>query len=81
MQNRLGLSYTTLLINCHCQTHGYNSVSRSTVNLASRILKPKITKIHKIQQSTKNEGKWKDARYPQIKQWFVMIKIIPEEKE
>ena len=63
MQNRLGLRYTTLLINCHCQTHGNNAVSRSTVNLAFRRLQPKITKIQKIQQGTKNEGKWKEAGY------------------
>ena len=42
MQNRLGLHYTTLLINCHRQTHGDNEVSRSTVNLAFRRLQPKI---------------------------------------
>ena len=57
MQNRIGLRYTTLLINCHCQTHGDNALSRSTANLAFRILQPKITKIQKIQQGTSNEGK------------------------
>ena len=45
MQNRLGLSFTTLLIICHRQTHGNNAVSRSTVNLSLRRLQPKITKI------------------------------------
>ena len=54
MQNRLGLRYTTLLINCHRQTHGDNAVSRSTFNLALRRLQPKITKIRKIRQGTKN---------------------------
>ena len=54
MQNSIGLRYTTLLINCHCHTHGNNSVINSTVNLAFRILQPKITKIQKIQQGTKN---------------------------
>ena len=63
MENRLGLCYTTLLINCHSHTHGGNAVSRSTVNLAFRRLQPKITKIQKIQQGTKNEGKRKEARY------------------
>ena len=58
----LGLRYKTLLINSHRQTHGENEVSRSTVNLAFRRLQPKITKIEKIQQVTKNEGKWKEAR-------------------
>ena len=46
-QNRLGLRYTTLLINFHHQTHGDNAVSRSNVNLALRRLQPKITKIQK----------------------------------
>ena len=63
MQNRLGLRCTTLLINFHRQTHGENAVSRSTVNLAFRRLQPKITKINQIQQGTKNDGKWKKARY------------------
>ena len=62
-QNRLGLRYATLLIICHCHTHGENEVITSTINLAFRILQPKIKKIHKIQQGTKNEGKWKEARY------------------
>ena len=44
MQNCLGLRYTTLLINCHRQTHGDNVVSKSTVNLAFRRLQPKIKK-------------------------------------
>ena len=63
MQNRLGLKYTTILINCYRQKHGDNAVSRSTVNLAFRIIQPKITKIHEIQQGTKNEGKWKEVSY------------------
>ena len=81
MENRLGLRYTTLLINFHRHTHGDNAVSRSTVNLAFRRLQPKITKIQKIQQGTKNEGKWKEARYRQVKQWLIMLDRIPEEKE
>ena len=54
MGKRLGLRYTTLLVNFHRQTHGDNAVCRSTVNLAFRRLQPKITKIQKIQQATKN---------------------------
>ena len=59
MEKRLGLRYKTLLINCHCQTHGDNEVCRSTFNLAFRRFQPKITKIQKIQQGTKNKGKRK----------------------
>ena len=69
MQNRLGLLYTNLLINYHLQIHGDNALNRSTVNLTSRRIQHKITKIQKIQQGTNNEGKWKDARYLQVKQW------------
>ena len=58
MQNRIGLHYTTLFINCRRQTHGDNAVSKSTGNSAFMILQPKIAKIQKIQQRTKNEGKW-----------------------
>ena len=81
MQNCLGLRYTTLLINCHRQTHGDNAVRNSTVNLSFRRLQPKIIKIHQIQQGTKNEGKWKEARYRQVNQWFIMLNRLPEEKE
>ena len=63
MQNRLGLSYTTLVIHCHFQIQCENTVSRSTVNLAIRRLLTKISKIQKIKQGTKNEGKWKESRY------------------
>ena len=59
----IGLQYTTLLINFHCQTHGDNAVCRSTASLAFRRLQPKITRIQKIQHGTKNEVKWKEARY------------------
>ena len=81
MQNRLGLHYTTLIINCRRKTHGDNAVSMSTVNLAFRRLQPKITKNQKIQQGTNNEGNWKEARYLQVKQWFIMINRLSEEKK
>ena len=81
MGKRLGLRYTTLLIHCHCQTNGDNSVCRSTVNLAYRRLQPKITIFHQKQQGTKNEVKWKDARYRKVKQWLIMLDRLPEDKE
>ena len=81
MENRLGLTYTTKLINCHRYRNGFDAVCRSTVNLAFLRLAPKITRIQKIQQGTKNEGKWKEARYGQLKQWLIMLDILPEEKE
>ena len=34
MRKRLGLRYTTHLINCHCHHKGFNAVFKSTVNLA-----------------------------------------------
>ena len=77
MKKRLGICYTTLLISCNRQTHGDNEVIRSTVNLAFRRLKPKITKIQKIQQGTKNEGNRKEARYRQVKQWLIMLDRLP----
>ena len=81
MERRLGLRYTTILINCHRQTKGDDAVCRSTVNLAYRRLLPKITRVQKIQQGTKNEGKWKESRYRQVKQWLIMLDRLPEEKE
>ena len=80
MERRLGLRYTTLLINCHRQTKGDNAVCRSTINLAYRILLPEITRVQKIQQGTKNEGRWKEARYQQVKQRLIMHDILPVEK-
>ena len=68
MEKRLGLRYTTHLINCHHYLNGFDAVCKSTVNLAFLRLQPKIKIIQKIQQSTKDEGKWKEARQRQTKQ-------------
>ena len=81
MENRLGLTYTTKLLNCHRHQNGVDAVCRSTVNLAFSRLAPKITRIEKIQQGTKNEGKWKEARQRQTKQWLIMLNRLPEDKE
>ena len=81
MERRLGLRYTTILINVHRQTKGDDAVCRSTVNLAYRRHQPRITRIQKIQQVTKNEGKRKEARYRQVKQLLVVLNRLPEEKE
>ena len=58
MEKLFGFCYMTLLIYCRCQTNDDNAVCRSTVNLAYRRLQTKITRFQKIQQGTKNEGKW-----------------------
>ena len=65
MENRLGLRYTTQIINFHCCRNGFDAVCKSTVNLAFLGLQPKITRIQKIQQGTNNEGKWIEARQRQ----------------
>ena len=67
MENRPGIMYTTELLNCHRHRNGVNAVSRSTVNLAFLRLAPKITRIQKLRQGTKNEGKSKEARQHQKK--------------
>ena len=54
MQNRIGLRYTVLLINCHCIKHGENAVSKYTLKLAFRRIQPKIIRIQKIQQGMRN---------------------------
>ena len=59
MGRKLGLRYTTHLINCHHHHKGFNAVCGSTVDLAFLRLQHKRTRIQKIQQGTKNEGKWK----------------------
>ena len=48
MENRLGIMYTTKLLNCSRHRNGVDAVCRSTVNLAFLRLAPKITRIQKI---------------------------------
>ena len=61
-ENRRGLRYKTSLINYHCKTQVFNALCTSTVYLAFNRLQPLKTKIQKIQQGTKNEGKRKEAK-------------------
>ena len=81
MENRLGITYTTKLTNCHRHQNGVDAVCRSTVNLAFLILAPKITIIQKIQQGTKNEGNRKEARQLQTKKWLIMLNRLTEYQE
>ena len=81
MENKLGLRYTTPIINCHLHHKCFNAVCKYTVNLDFLILQPKRTRIQKIQQVTNNEGKWKEARQRQTKQWLIMLNRLPEDKE
>ena len=81
MEKKLGLGYTTHIINCHFHHKGFNALWKSTVNLAFLILQRKREIIQKIQQVTKNEGKWKEARHCQTKQWLIMLNQLPEDKE
>ena len=81
MENRLGLSYTNKIINCHRHQNGFDAVCRSTVNLAFLRLQPKITRIQKIQQGTNSENNWKEARQRQTKKWLIVLNRIPEDKE
>ena len=48
MENRLGITYTTKILNCYRHQNGVDVVCRSTVNLAFLRLAPKITRIQKI---------------------------------
>ena len=75
MKDKLGLIYTTHLINCHRHHKGFNAVCKSTVNLDFLKLQPIRRRIHRIQQVTKNEGKWKEERQRQTKQWLIMLKL------
>ena len=58
MENKLGLCYTTHLVNCHRHHKGFYAVCKFTVNVAFLRLQPKRTRIRKILQGTNNEGKW-----------------------
>ena len=33
-----------------------------------------------LKKDMNNEGKWKEARYQQVKQWLIMINVFPEDK-
>ena len=57
MENKLGICYTTHIINCHHQHKVFNAVCKFTLNLDFLRLQPKIIGIQKIQQGTKNDGK------------------------
>ena len=54
VENKLGLRYTTHIINFHCRHKSFNAVCKSTVNLSFLRLQPKKIRIQKIQQGTKN---------------------------
>ena len=59
-ENRLGLRYTTHLINFPCHKNGFDAVCKSTVNLAFLRLQHKIRIIQKIKRGNNNEGKCKE---------------------
>ena len=80
MEKKLGLGYTTHIINCRFHHKGFNAVCKSTVNLAFLILQPKRKRIHKIQQGTNNYCRWKEARQRQTKKWLIMLNRLPEDK-
>ena len=54
MENRLGLRYTTSLINYHHKKEGFDAVFKFIVNPELNIIQPKRTKTHKINQGTNN---------------------------
>ena len=80
MENKLGLRYTTHIINCYRHHKKINAVCNSTVNIAFLGLQPKRTRIQKIQQGNKNEDNCKESRQRQTKQWLIMINRLPEDK-
>ena len=81
MENRLGLLYTNLLINCHRHQNCFDAVWKVTVNLSFLRLQHKITRIQRIRQGTKNEGKGKEERKRQTKQWLIMLNRFPEDNK
>ena len=54
MEKNIGLLYRTHLINCHRYHKCFNAVCKSINNIAFLRLQPKITRIQKIHQGTKN---------------------------
>ena len=80
-ENKLGLRYTTHLINCHLHQKGFNAVFKSTVNIPFFRIQPKRTRVHKTQQVSKNEVKWKELIQSQTKKRLIMLNRISEDKE
>ena len=62
MGNKIGPRYTAHLIDWHRHHKVFNAVCKPTINIAFLRLQPKIIRIQKIQQVTKNEVNWKEAR-------------------
>ena len=81
MDNHIGLRYTTHMINCHSHNKGFNAVCNCTDNLELLRLQPKRTKMQNIQKGMKNEGKRKEARLRQTKQWLIILNRLLEDKE
>ena len=74
MENRLGLTYTTELINCHSYRNSFDAVCRSTVNISLLGLQPKITRIQKIQQRVRRiRVSGKKNNNAQTKQWLITL--------
>ena len=59
----------------------FNAVCKSTINIAFLRPQPKREKIHNIQQGTKNDGKWREARRIQTKQLLIILNRVIEDKE
>ena len=78
---KLGLQYTTHIINCHFHHKGFNAVCKSIINLSFLRIQPKRIRIQKNQQGAKNEGKWKEATQHKTKQWLIMLNQLTEDKE
>ena len=68
LEKKLRLRYKTNLINWHSHHKVFNAVCKFTVIISFLRLQTKRTRIQKIEQGTKHEGKWKEARQRQTKQ-------------
>ena len=80
MENHLGLRYTTHLINCHLHHKCFNAACNYTANLVFLITQHERIKTQRIKQGTKNDGKRKDVRRRQTKQWLIMINQLSENR-
>ena len=75
MENHIGIQSTAITT-----TKGFNAACNCTVNLEFLRLQPKRTKMQNIQQGMKNEGKRKETRLLQTKQWLIILNRLLEDK-
>jgi hypothetical protein len=76
MEDGLGFTFTTRMVNQHRKEEGLFPIGRSAVMNHFDKMKPIITKIQKSCQGNSDNERWMTARYKQCKQYLIMFQKI-----